>query len=176
MNKLVITIFNILLITGCSVSQNNKVNTTANINNVDINSKTQEQWNEIHKKNKSPVRLVKDESDKDGLALREVWAGIAGESGISQRYQTMAFDNIQKRCGYGKDEFAEFRIVNSGENTMEEVWLFNDPKSNRADKLSGMTVFLQYDAVTNFIQGELFGKCHTGRGTSLDIINKENKS
>ena len=103
MNKLVITIFNILLITGCSVSQNNKVNTTANINNVDINSKTQEQWNEILIKSKSPVRLIKDSSDKDAIELIEVWAGIAGVSGISQRYQTMAFDNIQKRCGYGKD-------------------------------------------------------------------------
>jgi hypothetical protein len=171
MNKLVITIFNILLITGCSVSQNNKVNTAANINNVDINSKTQEQWNEILIKSKSPVRLIKDSSDKDAIELIEVWAGIAGESGISQRYQTMAFDNIKKRCGYGKDEFTEFRIVKSDSKTMEEVWLFNDPKSYRADKLSGMTVFLQYDAVTNFIQGELFGKCHTGRGTSLGLNN-----
>lgn len=170
MNKLTITLLCIFLLTGCA-GTSNTAKSNYKTNPVDINSKTQAQWNEIHKQNKSPVRLVKDESDKGIVSLREVWAGVAGESGISQRYQTMAFDNIQKRCGYGKDEFVEFRIVTSDGKTMEEVWLFNDAKSYRADKLSGMTVFLQYDAVTNFIQGELFGKCHTGRGTSLGINN-----
>jgi hypothetical protein len=168
MNKLTIIILSAFLVTGCASTNSN---TSSDSSSANVSNMTQEQWNEILIKSKSPVRLIKDSSDKDAIELIEVWAGIAGESGISQRYQTMAFDNIKKRCGYGKGEFAEFRIVKSDSKTMEEVWLFNDPKSYRADKLSGMTVFLQYDAVTNFIQGELFGKCHTGRGTSLGINN-----
>jgi hypothetical protein len=164
MNKSTIIILSIFLVTGCATTNSN-----SRANGVNVSNMTQEQWNEIHIKNKSPVRLIKDQSND--MELIEVWAGIAGESGISQRYQTMAFNNIQQRCGYGQDKFIESRIVRSDDSAMEEVWLFNDPKSYREDRVSGMTIYLQYDPVTNYIQGELFGKCHSGRGTSLGLNN-----
>jgi uncharacterized protein YceK len=166
MNKLTIIILSVFLVTGCASTNSN---TSSDSSSANVSNMTQEQWNEILIKSKSPVRLIKDSSDKGAIELIEVWAGVAGESGISERYQTMAFNNIKKRCGYGKDKFIESRIVRSDDRAMEEVWLFNDPKSYREDRVSGMTIYLQYDSVTNYIQGELFGKCHSGRGTALGL-------
>lgn len=126
-------------------------------------------WNKINAEKKAPVRLIKDDSfsNKDSIRLIEGWAGVSGKSAINEKYQEMAFEKIQHNCGYSKEDHIETRIVNHSETSWEEVWLFNDPKSFRDDKVSGLTAFFQYDPKTNQTNVQFFGSCHTGKGNSF---------
>ncbi len=130
-------------------------------------------WNESLIKAKAPVRMIKDDSfpDKKGVKYIENWAGVKGKSILNERYINMLYADIEKKCGYGKEQFIEAYIVqhtnNATGNIIEEVWLFNDSKSLRDDKISGLTVYLEYDKKTDFTKGEIFGNCHTGKGMSF---------
>ena len=134
-------------------------------------------WNESLIKAKAPVRMIKDDSfpDKKGTRYIENWAGIKGISILNERYINMISADVEKKCGYGKEQFIEAYIVqhtdNDAGNIIEEVWLFNDSKSFRDDKISGLTIYLEYDKKTNITKGDFFGNCHTGKGTSFTFIN-----
>lgn len=129
----------------------------------------QSNWNKINEDKKLPIRLIKDNSfsHKGSVKLIEGWAGVSGKSTINRKYQEMAFENIKKNCGYGKEDKIETRIVNHSETSWEEVWLFNDPKSFHDDKISGLTVLFRYTPETNKTNVQFFGNCHTGKGTSF---------
>lgn len=144
-----------LLYTGCASSS----------------SKMQESWNKQHIESKSPVRLVQDPSFKNGTRYIEDWAGVKGTSAINKEYQEKSFQQIQQSCGYGKNEFIEARIVNHTQTSWEEVWLFNDPKSYRDDKISGITLYLQYNPNSNQTSVKFIGVCHTPKGTSFTNID-----
>ncbi len=130
-------------------------------------------WNEKLIKDKAPVRMVKDKSftKKNAIRYIEDWAGVKGKSIVNEKYMKMVFSSIKKKCGYGKNEFIETYIVKHTNydkgNIIEEVWLFNDPKSFRDDKISGLTIYLEYNKKTNQTTGDFFGGCHTGKGTSF---------
>jgi len=132
-------------------------------------------WNEKLIKQKAPTRMLKDTSftQKNAIRYAEDWAGEKGKSIVNEKYKTIIFSNIQKRCGYGKNEFIETYVIQHTDSdkatVIEEVWLFNDPKSFRDDKVSGLTVYLEYNKKTNQTLGDFFGKCHTGKGTSFTI-------
>lgn len=134
-------------------------------------------WNNKLIKQKSPVRLVEDKSfnNKNSTRYIEDWAGKKGKSIISEQYRKMIFLGIEKKCGYGKEQFKETYVVqhinNNEGNILEEVWLFNDPKSFREDKVSGLTIYLEYNKNTNKTVGNFFGSCHTGKGTSFTFAN-----
>lgn len=147
--EILVFVFLFIVLIGCSTSHPYKA------------------WNDAHVKNKSPVRFVKDESfiKPNSERYRESWAGIKGESAVSDRYKTLAFNAIKKQCGYG--EIVEFRVVSHAENSWEEVWLFNDAKSFRVDKISGLTVFFKYNPSSKMTNTTLYGACHTKKGISI---------
>jgi|GEM_PF-5240159 len=153
--KLLASILSVLFFSGCASTADG----------------TQTTWNKIQAEKKAPVRLIKDDSfsDKNSTRLIAGWAGVSGKSAINGKYQKMAFDNIQENCGYGNSEFVESRIVKHGKSSWEEVWLFSDSASHRDDKISGLTIFFQYDSKTNKTNIQFFGGCHTGKGTSFII-------
>lgn len=134
-------------------------------------------WNKMLEKKKAPVRMVKDKSftKKNATRYIENWAGVKGKSIVNKKYMNMILTDISKKCGYGKNEFIETYIVKQvGDDNgiiIEEVWLFNDPKSFRDDKISGLTIYLEYYKKTNLTAGDFFGGCHTGKGTSFTNID-----
>lgn len=135
------------------------------------------EWNAMLIKQKAPVRMVKDNSlgKKGTTRYVEDWAGVKGKSGINERYKNIIFSNIKKKCGFTKEDFREVYIVQHAEDSVgmiiEEVWLFNDQKSFREDKISGLTVYLEYNKKSNLTSGDIFGNCHTSRGTSFIVTN-----
>jgi len=118
-------------------------------------------WNEKLIKQKAPTRMVKDTSftQKNAIRYAEDWAGKKGKSIVNEKYKTIIFSNIQKRCGYGKNEFIETYVIQHTDSD----------KALRDDKISGLTVYLEYNKKTNQTLGDFFGKCHTGKGTSFTI-------
>ena len=130
-------------------------------------------WNDNLINEKAPVRLVKDKTftKKNATRYIEDWAGVKGESIIDDNSKKQAFKLIEKHCGHKKENFIESRIVKYTKTNWEEVWLFQDEKSYRPDKISGLTVFFEYNTKTNENRTRLFGKCHTGRGTSFTNFN-----
>lgn len=157
--KIVIGIALITLLSGCASSNPSTA------------------WNKNLIKIKAPVRMVIDNSYTNTNATRysEDWAGIKGKSIINEQYTNMVLAGIEKKCGYSKEQFIEAYIVqhvnNDTSNIIEEVWLFNDPKSFREDKVSGLTIYLEYNKKTNVTLGDFFGSCHTGKGTSFTVEN-----
>lgn len=152
--SIIIAIF-ITLLTGCASS----------------NPSTS--WNEMLIKKKAPVRMVKDKSftKKNATRYIEDWAGVKGKTNVNEEYMNVVFSGIEKKCAYGKNDFIEAYIIKDISNNqgiiIEEVWLFNDPESLRDDKISGLTIYLEYDKKTNITVGDFFGGCHTGKGTSF---------
>ncbi len=149
---LVITIiFSAIFLNGCA---NKKLDKNWNINNI---------------KNKSPVRLVKDQSLKGSSKTRyfEDWAGKKGKTAFNKKHKKLILNKINASCGYGGQSLRETRIVNHTKNTWEEVWLFNDSKSHREDKISGITIYVIFNTKTNKTDTSFHGKCHTGRGVSF---------
>ena len=134
-------------------------------------STVQDVYNKGYIEKKSPVRLVKDETFKNGTKYISGWAGVKGKSAINNAYKEKSFQQLKNNCGYGKNDFIEARIVKHTKTSWEEVWLFNDPKSHRDDKVSGMTIFFQYNPANNQTSVDFFGVCHTGKGTTFTNVN-----
>ncbi len=137
-----------------------------------------ESYNETFKKNKSPVRMVKDPSfkNKNGVRYHIDWAGKEGKSIINDVYRKRLFQGIQKLCGYGEKAFMQARIVQhtfkkNGDIVIEEVWLFHDPKSHRKDKVSGLTIYMEYDKKKDITKSSVYGNCHTQQGMSITFTD-----
>lgn len=134
-------------------------------------------WNDILIKQKAPVRMVENTSfDKKGTTRYvEDWAGVKGKSAINEQYKSIIFSNIEKKCRFTKEDFREVYIVQHAQDNVgiiiEEVWLFNDQESFREDKISGLTVYMEYNKKNNQTLGDIFGSCHTSRGTSFPLVN-----
>ena len=134
-------------------------------------------WNDKLIKQKAPVRMVVDKSfnKKDATRYVEDWAGVKGKSVLNEQYKNMVFSNIEKKCGYSKEDFREVYVVQHKQDSVgiiiEEVWLFNDQESFREDKITGLTVYMEYNKKSNLTLGDIFGSCHTSRGTSFTLVN-----
>ena len=130
-------------------------------------------WNERLIKEKAPVRLIKDQNftTKNATRYFEDWAGVKGKSIINNKSKKNTFRLIKKYCNHKKENFLESRIVKYTKINLEEVWLFKDNKSYRPDKISGLTIFFEYNPKTNENKTRIIGECHTGRGTSFTNFN-----
>jgi len=134
-------------------------------------------WNDKLIKQKAPVRMLEDKSfdKKDTTRYIEDWAGIKGKSAINEQYKSIVFSKIEKKCGFNKENFREAYIVQHVQNNIgiiiEEVWLFNDQKSFRKDKISGLTIYVEYNKKSNLTFGDIFGDCHTSRATSFTFVD-----
>lgn len=129
----------------------------------------QKKANDKFIKQKAPVRLVLNKSvqKENSKKYIEDWAGTKGTSKFDSHYTLQTFNHLKKYCGYGKDEFIESRIITHTEYIKEEVWLFNDTKSFRDDKISGITIYSKYNPNTNMTNTNFFGSCHTQKGSSF---------
>ncbi|MCP4326051.1 MAG: hypothetical protein GY787_30290 [Alteromonadales bacterium] len=130
-----------------------------------------EAWNKKQVEMKSPLRLVKDDTflEEGSTKLVENWAGVPGRSKINRKHRKKALNKIEDKCGYGRSAYKKAHIINHGESSWEEVWLFNDPDSLRNDQLSGITLFFEYDPQANKTSFSIFGECHTRKGIAHTI-------
>jgi len=121
--------------------------------------------------------MVEDKSfdKKDATRYVEDWAGVKGNSALNEQYKNMVFSNIEKKCGFTKEDFREVYVVQYAQDSagiiIEEVWLFNDQESFRKDKISGLTVYMEYNKKSNLTLEDIFGSCHTSRETSFTSVN-----
>ncbi|MFT5835810.1 MAG: hypothetical protein ACI9RG_000703 [Sulfurimonas sp.] len=129
--------------------------------------------NKTLRERKSPTRLIKDETFKRPGGTRFIpgWAGVKRKSIINDEYKEKSFRYLRKRCGYSKSDFIQSRKVEYTKITWEEVWLFQDSKSYRDDKISGITIFFKYNPNNNKTSFAFYGACHTGKGTSFTTFD-----
>ena len=115
---------------------------------------------------KSPVRYVEDPSYKGGKRYVEAFAGVKGESATANAKQVRSdvFKTIRKHCGFREQDLVETRIVEHKPPYFYEVWVFKDPKSQREDKRSGLSVVLHQLPGNRGVDFTISKQCHTRKG------------
>lgn len=110
---------------------------------------------------KAPYRYVEVVNKKDHKRMVEKWAGEKGLSiAENSPFKNKILKLIEDHCGHKEFDLTETRIVSHKNPVWEEVWVFNDEKSKREDKTSGLTVLITYSPQTNLSNIDMLSNCH----------------
>ena len=121
----------------------------------------------------SPLRYVSTPSDSGGSIANVEWAGVPGQS-ISERAPQVRqdiFGAIMRNCDLQSSALAETRIVKHEVPTFYEVWLFNDPLSERTDKKSGLAVVMKQLPNGGGVDIQYYGDCHSKEAPAFHFSN-----
>jgi len=138
--------FFVAFLAGCSTSpaMNNRV----------------QQFNAAQEAQYSPTRAELKELP-GGVSNLEfgVWAGVPGESAANAAYRKRIFDSFRTQCGFDESQLKEVRIVKHDPPIWYEVWVFNNPESQRPDNTSGLSVVMRFNPMTNITNTSFRGDC-----------------
>jgi len=95
----------------------------------------------------NPYILVKTKETKDSVTYQsmpagDVWPSLAP---VGSALFVDVFKQINKACNFKFTDLKETRMVYFDEKTLSsyEVWVFNDPLSQRDDKITAISVILK---------------------------------
>lgn len=114
-------------------------------------------------KKRSPLRSQYTEFEDGSSVLSFVWAGLPGDS-IAMRSDVLLDDiitGLRSQCGYQPKDLLETRIVKHEHPVYYEVWVFKDENSNREDRTSGVTVYLEALPDGGGTDINYYGNCET---------------
>ncbi|WP_417216982.1 hypothetical protein [Alcanivorax sp.] len=121
----------------------------------------------------SPFRYMATPSDSGGSIAHVEWAGVPGQS-ISERAPQVRqdiFGAIMRNCDLQSSALAETRIVKHEVPTFYEVWVFNDPLSERTDKKSGLAVVMKQLPNGGGVDIQYYGDCHSKEAPAFHFSN-----
>lgn len=88
-----------------------------------------------------------------------IWAGIPGTTAANAEYRRKIFDSFKSSCGFDESDLKEVRVVKHAPPMWYEVWIFNNPKSRRPDKTTGISVVMTFNPTTNITKINFIGSC-----------------
>ncbi|MDF2445976.1 MAG: hypothetical protein K0S46_1212 [Moraxellaceae bacterium] len=115
----------------------------------------------------SPLRLVATSVDKRASQLTFEFAGTPAPSITANAGQLRGdiFRSLSSHCGFTESDLVETRVVRHRIPTFYEVWVFNDPQSERPDKRSGLSVVMKQLPNNGGVDFQVHGSCHTKGAT-----------
>lgn len=118
--------------------------------------------NKSQEASNSPTRFTKTVSNDKYDTYEETWAGTPGQSATTGAKQLRSdiFNLLEKNCGLKPSQLAQTRIISQKPPIFKEVWVFNDPLSERKDGLSGLSITLKQLPNNNGVDFFINGKCH----------------
>lgn len=125
------------------------------------------------KRQYDPIRLVERPLDKRSTITTAEWAGTPGVS-ITEYYPQVkadTFSALQENCGLTEEQLAEVRIVQYKPPVFNEVFVFNDEKSERKDKTTGISIVFKQLPNNGGVDILFYGSCHSKEMPSL-ITNR----
>lgn len=152
-------IFSFMTLSGCAVNSTN---------NAALRSGNQALENQF-----SPFRYVAESSDDGGSVATVEWAGVPGKS-ISERAPSVRkdiFNAIVSNCDLHSSELDEVRIVKHDVPVFYEVWVFNDPLSERSDSKSGISVVMTQLPNNGGVDIRYYGDCHSKVAPAIHFAN-----
>jgi len=105
-----------------------------------------QQQNERLAEKLEPVRMDYKGNPFTGSTITRVWAGTPGTSTLETADATLREDvwaSFRQACGYEREDRKQVRIVRHDPPLAYEVWVFQDPDSNRVDNTVGLSLILR---------------------------------
>lgn len=160
-SKISIYAFTIFFIFGCT--GHSSLNSSIRI----VNQSLENQF--------SPMRLVIQKTG-GGFVTKGEWAGRPGLSLVELAEPILRSDLtrfIKEKCGFVESQLLERRIVRHENPIFYEVWIYDDPESERDDKKSGITVVMKQLPKGGGIDVVFPGDCH-GKEMPISIATSPN--
>ncbi len=111
----------------------------------------------------APYRLMTKPTGKTTSKTTVEWAGTSGTSRTTNAPLLISdiFKAIKSRCGLVEPQLIETRIFKHGIHTSYEVWVFNDPLSERDDHTSALSLVMTQLPKSGGVDFTLYGLCHS---------------
>lgn len=111
----------------------------------------------------SPVRYAETPIDRKASITKAEWAGVPGTSILNNAPQVRAdvLRSFKENCGLNEEQLSEVRVVKHFPPTFYEVWVFNDPLSQREDGKSGISIVLKQLPNNGGVDFSFHGGCHS---------------
>ena len=115
----------------------------------------------------SPFRFVTKRSGDRGSITTTEWAGTPGQSITHQAPQVRSdvLESFKSNCGFEESQIIETRIVYHKPTRFYEVWVFDDPKSERKDKKSALSLVMIQLPNNGGVDFSVHGDCHSKKGS-----------
>lgn len=110
----------------------------------------------------SPIRLVTSVgANQSGKATTE-WAGTPGPSIVENAPLLKAdvLGGFKSKCGLDAVQLSETRVVKYAVPVFYEVWVFDDPLSERDDKKTALSLVLRQRPGNGGVDFSFYGACH----------------